>query len=133
MQEDSSVLMVSGGEATEMALRKVLNEAGIHVHMVRNCAEARFVLKEITVPAVLFSDAVLPDGTWADILALATEGELQIPVVVVSRDVDINLYISALEKGASDFIVPPFYQKDIAHVLKCAIRKGVAIQALAAA
>jgi DNA-binding NtrC family response regulator len=133
MQEESSVLMVSGGEGTNLALRKVLNEAGIHVCLVRSCAEAQTVLKGLTRPAVLFSDTALPDGTWADVLALANQAERHVPVVVVSRVVDINLYISALEKGASDFIVPPFYHQDISHILKCAAENGVAIQTLAVA
>lgn len=133
MREQSGVLMVSCGDAANLALRKVLNDAGIHVRTARSYAEAQVVLKSCNVPAVLFSDTALPDGTWADILALATEEGRHVPVVVVSRVVDINLYINALEKGASDFIVPPFYLQDISYVLKGATQKGVTIQALAAA
>jgi DNA-binding NtrC family response regulator len=133
MQEASSVVMVSGAPGTNLALRKVLNEGGIHVREVRSCAEARRALNGLKAPVVLFSDTSLPDGTWADVLALAAEGERQIPVIVVSRVVDINLYINALEEGACDFIVPPFYRQDISHVMSCATQKNVAVQALATA
>lgn len=132
MRQGSSVLMVCGGEEMHLPLRKVLNEAGIDVRLVQTCAEARQVLKDFSVPVALFSDICLPDGTWADILALATQGERQVPVIVVSRVVDINLYINALEKGASDFIVPPFYYQDVLHVLKCSTQASVLTQALAA-
>jgi DNA-binding NtrC family response regulator len=132
MQQANSVVMVSGAPGTNLALRKVLHEAGVRVHEVRSCAGARLALRALKAPAVLFSDTSLPDGTWADVLALATEGERQVPVIVVSRVVDINLYINALEKGASDFVVPPFYSKDISHVLSCATQKNVAVQAHAA-
>lgn len=133
MQQGCSVLLVSGQGATDFALRKVLREAGVQVHSVQSCAEVRQVLRDGRVPCVLFCDASLPDGTWADILSLATRGALEIPVIVVSRVVDIKLYIDALEKGAADFIVPPFYRGDIAHVLKCATRNDVAVQKLSAA
>ncbi|MEJ2007702.1 MAG: response regulator [Acidobacteriota bacterium] len=120
MKPESSVLLVSAGGWTHTALRKVLGDAGIQVRSARNCAEARKIVKDLAIPAVLFCDTDLPDGTWMDVLALATQVQRRLPVVVVSRVVDINLYINALESGASDFIVPPFYQQDISHVLRCA-------------
>ncbi len=131
--EDRCVVIVSDDDGTALMLWKILKEVGIQVRIVRTCAEARHLLDEQNSPVVLFSDTSLPDGTWADVLTLATEGKRQIPVIVVSRVVDINLYISALEKGASDFIVPPFYGQDISHVLKCAIKHHVVEERLAAA
>jgi len=133
MQEASIVLMVSGGGMTYLALRKVLDEAGVQVHLAGSCAEAEKILKALKIPAVLFSDTALPDGTWLDVLSLATQARWRVPVIVVSRVVDINLYISALEYGASDFIVPPFYRQDISHVLMCATQKGAVMPRLAAA
>lgn len=126
MKQGSTVLLVSGGGGTNLALRKVLSEAGIEVRVVGSCEEVRDILREFEAPAVLFSETALPDGTWMDILDLATQAERRVPVVVVSRVVDINLYINALENGASDFIVPPFNQQDISHVLQCAAQAGMA-------
>jgi len=133
MKPGSSVLLASGGGGTHLALKKVLDEAGMHVCLAGSCAEVQNVLKALKVPAVLFSDTALPDGTWMDVLSLATQTGRRVPVIVVSRVVDINLYITVLENGASDFIVPPFYQQDISHVLRCAARTGPALQALEAA
>lgn len=133
MRQGCSVLVVSGDGKTDLALRKALSDAGMHVRVVQSCAEVQEVLADYNVPAVLFCDTSLPDGSWADVLALATQEERQIPLIVVSRVVDINLYVNALEKGAVDFIVPPFYRQDISHVLKFATRKDVAIQKPAAA
>jgi DNA-binding NtrC family response regulator len=133
MREGSCVLMVSGDMGTHVALRKVLSATGIRVRLARTCAEASAILEKFSTPAALFSDATLPDGTWADIMELAGAGSRQVPVIVVSRVVDINLYINALEKGASDFIVPPFCHQDISHVLKCAMQANVGLQPASAA
>ena len=132
MLRGSSVLMVCGEQKIQLALGNILSEAGIHVRLVQSCAEARRALKVSSVPAALFTDMSLPDGTWADILDLAVAGERQVPVIVVSRVVDINLYINALEQGATDFIVPPFFYQDVLHVLKCSTSAGVAAEARAA-
>jgi len=133
MKPGSSVLLVSGGGGTHLALRKVLDEAGMHVCLAGSCAEVQTALKAFKAPAVVFSDAALPDGTWLDVLSLARQTRRRVPVIVVSRVVDINLYISVLENGASDFIVPPFYQQDISHVLRCAVQMGSVAQTLEAA
>lgn len=133
MKEDSCVLMVSCDGVSHFALRNVLSTAGVRVRVARTCAEARAILESSSTPAALFSDATLPDGTWADILDLVAAGSRQVPVIVVSRVVDIGLYINVLEKGASDFIVPPFYHQDISHVLKCAVRANVDVQRATAA
>jgi len=132
MLQQNTVLMVSTTGKGDLQLRKVLNEAGMHVRLAESCAEARRVMASAAPPSIVFCDALLPDGTWADILTLATRGARQIPVIVVSRVVDIDLYINALEMGADDFIVPPFYRGDISHVLKCAMRKDGATETPAA-
>lgn len=133
MLQGSSVLMLSGG-GMSLALREVPCEAGVHVHIVGSCIEARNALKNLEGPSVLFSDTALPDGTWEEVLALTTQHHQRMPVVVVSRVVDIDLYNTVLEKGASDFIVSPFYRNDISNLLKCGTRQGVAaVQKRAAA
>ncbi len=133
MLPGSSALIVSNGEQVTLALRKVLYEAGLHVRLAGSCSEAREILTRSNAPAVMFSDTLLPDGTWLDILDLAKETEHEVPVIVISHLVDISLYLKALDECAADFIVSPFYHQDITHILKCAARKGLAIQGAAAA
>jgi DNA-binding NtrC family response regulator len=119
---------VSGEQRTDLALRKVLSDAGMGVRVAQSCAEVRQMLRDFGTPDVMFCDTSLPDGTWSDILALASRGTWPIPVIVLSRVGDINLCIKALEEGAADFIVPPFYGSDISHLFKGMWRKCVAIQ-----
>lgn len=133
MLQENTVLMVSAAGEIDLSLRKVLNDAGMHVRVARSCAEALSVLASPSPPAIVFCEASLPDGDWGDILAFASGESTNVPVIIVSRVVDINLYINALEEGAADFIVPPFYRQDLSHVVSCAMRQNVAIQAPAAA
>jgi DNA-binding NtrC family response regulator len=123
----NSVFIVSDGEVNSLTLRKTLNDAGIRVHEVNSCAEARQILSGLAERDIVFSYTALPDGAWADILALAMEGDLSVPVVVVSRAGDIKLYTTAIEKGCADFKVPPFYQQEVTHVLNCATWKEAAV------
>lgn len=133
MLQGNTALVVSGAGGVDLSLRKVLFEAGMHVRVVTGCGEARLALRDLGPPAVVFCDVSLPDGAWNDVLLLSTSQGWNAPVVVVSRVVDINLYINVLEMGAADFVVPPFYAQDISHVLNCAIRENTALQTRAAA
>ena len=101
--------------------------------MARSCAEARKFLNGKSLPAALFCETSLPDDTWADILAFTPTARKRVPVVIASRVVDIELYLTALESGAADFIVPPFSQHDVSHVMSCAVGKDVAVQPAGAA
>lgn len=45
-------------------------------------------------------------------------------VILVSRVIDDHLYITALESGAVDFVVPPFRESDVAHIVTNAAQRG---------
>jgi FixJ family two-component response regulator len=75
---------------------------------------------------LVFTDTQLPDGTWADILATAEKAALPVNVIVVARVVDTRFYVETIESGAFDFVTPPFYPTDLAHVVRCACDNAIA-------
>jgi len=124
MKDTITALLVSEQDEPIVALSKVLEEQGLKTRLVRNVSEASGVLQGKSLPVAVFSATALDDGTWADIAFLAAKASKAVPVIVVSQDVNIKLYKSALENGAADFIVPPFSVPEIAHVLRCATAGG---------
>jgi DNA-binding NtrC family response regulator len=105
------------GPLTE--LRALLQRQGLETAQAHSCADAAEALSCIQPPDLVFTDTVFKDGTWADIERLAKKAAL--PVIVVSPFVDLPLYLDVLERGAADFIVPPFRDADIAYVVKGAL------------
>jgi FixJ family two-component response regulator len=77
------------------------------------------------VPLV-FTDTQLPDGTWADILAVAEKAAQPVNVIVVARIVNTRFYVEAIETGAFDFLAPPFNATDLAYVVRTAMDNVVA-------
>lgn len=51
-------------------------------------------------------------------LNLAAEAVEPTSITVVSRIVDIKLYLEGIECGAFDFVVPPFAGPEVDHVLR---------------
>lgn len=116
----------------EMALR----EQGFQVWHAEGSTRAQAILDQPDPPQIIFADTSLADGTWQDIVNLARKGRTPAPVIVVSRVLDVGLYIEVLESGGFDFIVPPISAADLAHIVHCAIGRsfsGRQVKARAAA
>ncbi len=114
-------LLVHDQERPMVELKLSLEEQGITTLRARGCAEARAAMASPRPPALIFTDSAFSDGAWADIQALAETVRPAVPVIVVSRFVDIPLYLEALERGAADFIVPPFRDADVQYVVEGAL------------
>jgi len=79
------------------------------------------LLREADPPHLVFTEALLPDGTWRDVVKVALQALKPVEVIVVSRLIDVRLYVETMADGAFDFIVPPITRDELAHVLACAV------------
>jgi len=59
-------------------------------------------------PHLIFADLSLWDGSWAYILNLAEQADVPLNVIVVGMIPESHVYVSAMERGAFDFVAPPF-------------------------
>jgi DNA-binding NtrC family response regulator len=124
MKNRANALLVHDYEYPLSDLRPLLERLNFDTRRARSCAEANFVLAGSEPPAVVFTDTDLPDGSWTETVALASQTRSPVPVIVVSGAVDLSLYLDALESGAADFIVPPFRSGDISYVVQGAMMNG---------
>ena len=123
MAEQINALLVHARGESYSDLTRVLKLLSIKVVRARSCREAAVHLQKRGAIDLVFVGANLPDGRWADVLALAQQAKGYRPVIVVSRTVDAGLYLDALGRGAFDFVTPPFLTSDIAHIVRSAIYK----------
>jgi DNA-binding NtrC family response regulator len=121
MKNRIRVLLVHDEGDPMKELNALLRRQGLETLRLRGCAEMERMMAESEPPHLIFTDTVLPDGTWADVKNLAATTHWAVPVIVVSRLVNLPLYLEALENGASDFIVPPFRDGDLAYVIESAL------------
>jgi DNA-binding NtrC family response regulator len=117
-------LLVYSEELLFQGVERALLDQGMRTRRARNCAAARNALGEANPPSLVLTGTSLPDGTWADVLDAAGAVRVGFPVVVVSRVVDIPLYLEVLTGGAYDFVVPPFVPADLAYIVRGAILQG---------
>jgi DNA-binding NtrC family response regulator len=116
--EKVTALLVSDGREPFEKLEPALDNQGVKTCRAESSADVLPLLEKPDSPQMIFTDTTLSDGTWAEVLDSAAQH--WVPVIVVSRLVDIDLYVQSLERGAFDFIVPPFLSADLAHIVRSA-------------
>jgi DNA-binding NtrC family response regulator len=121
MREEISAILLHQATESQRRLKQALEERSIKVNWLRNYREALPLLREADPPHLVFTEANLPDGTWADVVKLALEALKPVRVIVVSRLINMRLYVETMTGGAFDFIVPPMTRDELAHVLACAV------------
>jgi DNA-binding NtrC family response regulator len=121
MNEKLTALLVHDNSETMAALRDALERQGIRTVRAESRAHAKRLLGGLDPAPLVFTDTHLPDGTWADILAVAEQAAQPVNVIVVARLVDTRFYVEAIETGAFDFLAPPFNATDLAYVVRSAL------------
>ncbi len=51
---------------------------------------------------------------------MAAQAAKAVNVIVVSRLADMRVYLDTIDKGARDFVAPPFVASDLAYVMRSA-------------
>jgi DNA-binding NtrC family response regulator len=126
MTERITALLVHQNSETLAALKSALERQGMRILQAESRAAAKRVLSGLNPAPLVFTDTQLPDGTWADILAMAEKAKRPVNVIVVARLVNTRFYVEAIETGAFDFIAPPFNATDLAYVVRTAVDNVVA-------
>ena len=102
-------------------LKQSLENESIQVRWLASFQEALPLLRSSNPPHLVFTEAALPDGTWADVVEQARLACKPSKVIVVSPVVDARLYLEAMGGGAFDFIVPPLTAAELAQLVKSAV------------
>jgi DNA-binding NtrC family response regulator len=125
MKEIIKALLVQARPYPLDTLRLALEEQAIEIRIARNCGEAALALWSDRPPHLVFTEAQLADGNWANVLTLAAKASAPVNVIVVAPHVDVNFYIQAVEHGAFDFIVPPLSDPELLHVVRIAAENAL--------
>ena len=101
MDNNYHILLIEDEKVMHMLFSKYIKELGITYDftMVSSFAEAKEVLDKKNIDVVV-SDFLLGDGTAFDVLELVPD----IPVIVVTGMGDEQLAVTALKRGAYDYI-----------------------------
>ena len=73
MKEEISALLLHRPTEPQRVLKEALEGRSVKVNWLRNYGEALPLLKAADPPHLVFTEALLPEGTWTDVVNLALE------------------------------------------------------------
>jgi DNA-binding NtrC family response regulator len=115
------ILSVSAARLDHTTLYRMIDHTAWQLAAANTCREAYKQLRKSGALAV-FSDCDLPDGSWKDLLAYASEMIQPPAVIVTSRLADAYLWSEVLNLGGFDVLAKPFIEKEVRQVLASALR-----------
>jgi DNA-binding NtrC family response regulator len=103
------------------ALRRALNDLSVETYSASSCKEAQEFIANCR-PQLVFAESSVADGSWLSIRNMAEAEDVPLNVIVVGHIPDTKHYISVMERGAFDFVVPPFEHEPLSFLIKSAAR-----------
>ncbi len=106
-------------------MKITLENESVRTLRAQTCKETSGWLKNQNQPHLVFTDTVLSDGTWAEMLDLAARAPGPVNVIVISPRADLELYLDVMTRGAFDFVTELFTAPELGHVVRCAVDDAV--------
>ena len=121
------ILVIDDDAAIRLVIAEALKRDRHDVREAATIAEARDILGR-SMPDLLVTDVMLPDGNGLDLLPLVLAKRPELPVIVLSAQNTLTTAIRATERGAFEYLPKPFDLDE----LRRAVREGLARDAGAA-
>ncbi len=136
MSEHLFALLIHDQSETFETLRRTLKELSVETYSIASCKEAEDLISQCK-PHIIFTESSVADGSWMTIFNMAAAADVPLSVIVVGTFPDTRLYVSVMERGAFDFVAPPFEHEPLNFVVRSAAlntlhrRQALALAALA--
>ena len=123
----SNILVVDDESGIRELLRDILNDEGHQVRLAEN-AEAARLARVHERPDLVLLDIWMPDTDGITLLKeWSTNGQLTMPVVMMSGHGTIDTAVEATKIGAYDFLEKPIALQKLLHTVGRALTRGEAV------
>jgi len=118
---DSSILIIDDDTSVLETTAVLLREHGYSVISCENAKDAIAKLHENKVDVVL-TDIRMPEASGIELLEEVHRIDMDIPVILMTAYAELDVAISAMGKGAFDFIVKPYKSELLVNSVEMAVK-----------
>ena len=121
--ESGTAIVLVVSPALNLALARMLEGASCPLTVLHSpdCGRALPHLTESMI-SVVICEALLPDGSWKDLLEYIGRVRASPVLVVTSKLADESLWAEVLNLGGYDVLAQPFDREEVTRVVESAMR-----------
>ena len=116
------VLVIDDDDAVRLLVRRALEREGLRVEEAPDAARATEAFERGAWDLVVL-DVSLPDLNGLDLLT-RFRASSDVPVIMLSGRTDEADRVAGLESGADDYVVKPFYPRELAARVRSLLRRS---------
>jgi DNA-binding NtrC family response regulator len=117
------VLIVEDDAATAALLERWLTRAGFSVVVSRDAEGCLAALRE-TLPNAVLVDLHLPDMDGLELLRRIRQRHRYLPIVMLTADVEVRNVVTAMQRGAYDYLTKPVDRTKLETTVRNAVEHG---------
>jgi putative nucleotidyltransferase with HDIG domain len=111
-KDNWKILIVDDDFSVRDILLQKLNKDGYNFTIEVDCAEKALEQLHTSCPDVVITDIKMPGMNGIQLLQKIKELDENIGVIIITAHADIESVIHALEAGANDYVIKPFFNLD---------------------
>jgi two-component system NtrC family response regulator len=119
----ATILVVDDDRSIRRVLAGLLQEAGHSTLEAPDVDEALQVIREKSIDAII-SDLKMPGKSGLDLLVANRSLKPSIPVIMITAHGNIETAVSAMKRGAFDFITKPFDEEELLRSVRKALSES---------
>ena len=114
---NDSILVVDDEEVMRDVLHALLTQAGHKVTLAQDGAEGLALARRQGFDAAVV-DVMLPDMGGIDVLEELKKVDPELVVLMITAYASVETALSAMKKGAFDYVAKPFKHEELLHILR---------------
>jgi DNA-binding NtrC family response regulator len=122
VNETASILVIDDEEVMRDVLQTVLTQAGYRVTLAEDGDRGLGLARKHSYDAAIV-DVMLPEMGGLDVLEELKRLDTDLVVLMITAYASVETAITAMKKGAFDYITKPFKHEEVLHILKNALHQ----------
>jgi two-component system response regulator PilR (NtrC family) len=122
MARNASILVIDDEEIMREILDALLTREGYHVRLAASAAEGIELARSTPVDAVIV-DVMMPGMDGITALEELKKLDEELPVLMITAFASVETAISAMKRGAFDYITKPFKNDEVLVVVRNAVER----------
>jgi FixJ family two-component response regulator len=121
-ERNPMVYVVDDDRSVLSSLRRLLRSAGYDVTTFESAAMFLEADHDFSAPCCLVLDVMMPEMSGLDLQREIISRDLPMPIIFITALYDIPSSVSAMKRGAIDFLTKPFEEKELLEAIRTALR-----------